>query len=280
LRQTVETALKSPALSPAERAQLKVIEVLVVEGEQARVGELSDAFVDSQPAPIQKFVRARLGELGVKHTLSQSWSKKDLDLPAVKQSLIDVRASNPKQADRLHDELVLKAKKENRPELVNELRDLKLDDHVDGGLPPCARHAHLVPEAPAGTRAGQREPPTARLADLGEEAAGQAAAGGTESVKKQVAEELGRFSDFRYALGQSSYRLLRRDKKKDSSGGVTQNVKEGSQASRRRVVGWQSRLASISAGLKRPLRPSERLLIEDMHGKTTDEIVQILKGLD
>jgi hypothetical protein len=276
LRGAADKVLHTPGLHPQARRQLVMLAVSVHEAEEASLlhgrqsREVIEAIIGKFPESLQKPCRALLGAEDLSVSLRQSWRGKAPEFNTLHSQLTDVNEGSPKLAAGFRKALADKAAREGHPDLAQKLRDVKLEAG-EGPRPPRQVAGDqilvLVPEAPPGSRAGQRPRPGQGLPDLDEEATVE-----FKHLRHKTGRALDNYVDFRNTLGHSSYHLARHAGRLVGS--------DDKEERKRRQQQHKDRLAQVASGLKRKLRPSEHLLVADMHDKPVGEIVKILAQPD
>jgi hypothetical protein len=290
LRRVVDKELHR--INPLARSQLLLTDQVLVEAEQAETLRgskdhlITEEVIDQLPELARKACRALLGAEDLGATLNQSWRGKPPDVAALHRRLVDVNGGSPKLAVHLRSALGAKADSAGQPNLVRQIRDLKLDAEV----PVVQRNASqrfpplLTPEAPPGTRPGQRESVRKGLAAPDEEAAAE-----VENLRTKAGREVDQFIEFRIAMLHASCHLARLLSETDEDRKRQQTPRDSSPKSLHKVPPDEDRkrqrtprvsLTEVSQELGRPLRASERLLVANMHGRSVADIVKILANPD
>jgi hypothetical protein len=275
VRAGAEKALRTPGLHPGARRHFLLVAACMEDAADASVlyqpqsRKVVEAIIDKLPESVQKPCRALLAVEDLSVSLGQSWNKRPPDVNVLRRQLVDVHGGSQRLAARLRKLAVAKAEREVNRQLAQKIRDVKLD--VDRPPPPRKGDGDvellLLPEAPAGSRAGQRGGVGKGLAELDEEATAE-----FEDLRGKAGRAMDRFIDFRFTISHSSYYLAMH------TGGLV--VPGDKEERKKRQKGQQQRLAEVRRGLGRKLRPSERLLVADMNDKPVAEIVKILSELD
>jgi hypothetical protein len=236
---------------------------------QLVAGHEIEAQIEHLPESVQNPIRAWSGVCRSSESLTVSWDQSPPDVSRLTDSLKDVNRVNPQLAGTLRTALVKKATAAGKPDVARRLRDVMLDPAEAEVVPPVAgKRLDLLPlpEAPRGGQPSQRGSPLKGLADLGDEAKEQA-----QTVYTQAVRQTERFGDFQYTLGRHHMHHLTRL--------ASRAIEKKDDRDEKKSEERGTLFAAVEDGLKRKLRPSERLIVADMRGQQVDVIVKTIAAL-
>jgi hypothetical protein len=256
---SINRTLHDLGSDPLTQAHWKLVEVRLAYPEEVPLaGDVPlprDLVGDRLPLPLRRVCKACEALSALSHGFE---AEAQLEPGLLRQKLLDIHAESPKLADQLRLALAGKAAQSGNMEAETALRDLKLELPRLGGNPPVKQHDTLdllIPEAPEASTAPQRESVSKGLGALPKDARPEA-----ERVYRHRDAQVRWYHDFNYTMSHNHVHLAR------LAGGQPQATgsNEDEEQQRKRRQKRQAAETAVARTLKRPLRPSESVIIAQM----------------